>query len=651
MPDKVELDDILASYGGTAKLNANFDEIQAAFQRVVFRDGTAPNFLTADLDLNGFDLNNIGPATTDQFRGLPGTVAVGTVTSVPTGDPLVITNVGTPGAAIFNFQIPVAAAGVVAETFATRAANRTDLAATLTTLRVVYLYEAGREGLFVWKIGNYSAQITADTLQGIYVGAVADPMGLTGAWVRSWDGVTGQPEWFGATVNSSGFDNRAAFTACVSLCPVMLLRSADYWIAGLWKFQTQYRKIKGSVIPDGYTTGNGTRVLSTSAAAGVIQIGPDVAPVSLSNYHRNMHITDVVFMHGVALTAPGVGLQANAVVTIRPQFLLNCLFERCAAWEPFVGIKPHGCVRTFIKDFKVLRTAALAGLGDFCRAIWVDGVPAVANGGNPSLYLVNNTLEASSGLGITKQLYFLDGEFADVFIDGGETSQSTNGIVIAGNGGNNYGRQNLHIHNFWADQCGGPAIDVTGLNSTATVTIEGGYFQSATASAILLLRGENGTVSVGGGAQIICGTAGTTIGIHANSQPGVSVDDTVQITDCPKPVVVEGLSPRCKINPTIKNPLIGDGTQAAVFVSSGNIVSVNPIVSGKANAFSQGVLLSGVANTKVQVDPSSIDLFAVSGGVNKVVINVTNITTPGYYNSTGVAAASGTNNFVTGLTQ
>jgi len=50
----------------------------------------------------------------------------------------------------------------------------------------VYLTESGREGSFVWRLGDYSAQVAADPDQDFYV--EADAVGAdTGAWVRSYD--------------------------------------------------------------------------------------------------------------------------------------------------------------------------------------------------------------------------------------------------------------------------------------------------------------------------------------------------------------------------------------------------------------------------------------------------------------------------------
>lgn len=58
------------------------------------------------------------------------------------------------------------------------------------------LTEAGREGLFVFDGSNLSAQVAADTYQGIHVAPSGDPTGASGAWVRQFDGAV-QLSWFG----------------------------------------------------------------------------------------------------------------------------------------------------------------------------------------------------------------------------------------------------------------------------------------------------------------------------------------------------------------------------------------------------------------------------------------------------------------------
>jgi hypothetical protein len=56
---KITLSTIGSRYGSIDALNANFDAIEEAFQNTVSRDGTGPNFLTADLDANSSRIINL----------------------------------------------------------------------------------------------------------------------------------------------------------------------------------------------------------------------------------------------------------------------------------------------------------------------------------------------------------------------------------------------------------------------------------------------------------------------------------------------------------------------------------------------------------------------------------------------------------------
>lgn len=58
---------------------------------------------------------------------------------------------------------------------------------------LAYLTESGREGAFIWRSGNFSAQIAADPQKGIYAPS-STTMPSIGCWVRDWDGVHGRPE-------------------------------------------------------------------------------------------------------------------------------------------------------------------------------------------------------------------------------------------------------------------------------------------------------------------------------------------------------------------------------------------------------------------------------------------------------------------------
>ena len=61
---KVSLNTIGSRYGSIDALNDNFSEIEAAIENTLSLDGTSPNAMTADLDLNSNDLLNVGTTNT-----------------------------------------------------------------------------------------------------------------------------------------------------------------------------------------------------------------------------------------------------------------------------------------------------------------------------------------------------------------------------------------------------------------------------------------------------------------------------------------------------------------------------------------------------------------------------------------------------------
>jgi hypothetical protein len=64
---KVTLNTIGSRYGSIDALNDNFDAIEAAFENTLSRDGTGPNFLTANLDANSSRIINLPvPASTHE---------------------------------------------------------------------------------------------------------------------------------------------------------------------------------------------------------------------------------------------------------------------------------------------------------------------------------------------------------------------------------------------------------------------------------------------------------------------------------------------------------------------------------------------------------------------------------------------------------
>lgn len=57
---KLTLSDITSGYASITLLNSNFRAIKDAIENTVSRDGTNPNHMTADLDMNSQDILNAG---------------------------------------------------------------------------------------------------------------------------------------------------------------------------------------------------------------------------------------------------------------------------------------------------------------------------------------------------------------------------------------------------------------------------------------------------------------------------------------------------------------------------------------------------------------------------------------------------------------
>lgn len=62
---KLTLSSLLAGFRATNKLNENFDNIEAAIENTLSRDGTAPNAMLAPLDMNSQQILNLPAPTTD----------------------------------------------------------------------------------------------------------------------------------------------------------------------------------------------------------------------------------------------------------------------------------------------------------------------------------------------------------------------------------------------------------------------------------------------------------------------------------------------------------------------------------------------------------------------------------------------------------
>jgi hypothetical protein len=105
----------------------------------------------------------------------------------------------------------LAAAGIPPGDIAVPAATRTIMAAiTGQSLgQPVILTEGDRAGVFVWNDSDLSAEVAADTQQGIYVPPSVETDGSAGAWVRQHEIGSVCVGWFGALGDGTTDDHPA----------------------------------------------------------------------------------------------------------------------------------------------------------------------------------------------------------------------------------------------------------------------------------------------------------------------------------------------------------------------------------------------------------------------------------------------------------
>lgn len=103
----------------------------------------------------------------------------------------------------------------------------------------VWLREDGREGFFKWIVGDQSAKVTSDPLQGIYIAPLADPSGASGIWQRV-DIRSIKPEWWGAKGDGNTNDTDAFVAASVYMKSqnggILELRKNAVYIVGKQRF-------------------------------------------------------------------------------------------------------------------------------------------------------------------------------------------------------------------------------------------------------------------------------------------------------------------------------------------------------------------------------------------------------------------------------
>jgi len=236
---------------GLTTLNNNSEKIEAALEKTLSRDGTTPNQMESDLDMNHNDILNVKKLYTDslifdrlelqelhlpidndeilvsdnglivgesksQFasaaQGAKADTAIqsiiaGQSASVDATDPInpvvAFTGTGTGDVLAANNgsdfdDLASLRKNISLTTYVT---NRTALKALDPTKDTVAttISDGGRNGTFVFTAGDFSSQVSSDALEGLYIKATSIPAS-SGAWVRQFSGPV-NAAWFGAAVD------------------------------------------------------------------------------------------------------------------------------------------------------------------------------------------------------------------------------------------------------------------------------------------------------------------------------------------------------------------------------------------------------------------------------------------------------------------
>ena len=212
---------------------------------------------------------------------------------------------------------------IVAVSAPTRADMQT--IASPTDGLTVELTEGVRSGTFVWRTGDYSAQVAADTLEGVYIEHGSVPA-TSGAFVRVLDGYV-TPQMFGAqanyylpngSVNGSPTDDSAAVQAACDLFGKVFFPN--------WGHRTGYWCASKIVLRDGaFVWGNSTigdTSVATMATALVSSNGDTILDLRTNDARQ-------VTIQGLTLYCPSSrnthGIDVTPLrTTLRDLHILTC---------------------------------------------------------------------------------------------------------------------------------------------------------------------------------------------------------------------------------------------------------------------------------------------------------------------------------------
>lgn len=203
-------------------INNNSALLIAAIENTLSRDGTTPNQMEADIDLNNNDLLNVRTLEVDSLL-IDGQVVIpDDLSSLP--DIVMTKPVYDPqGIEADVFAQQNHTGDLYVRKVSTKAALK---AVDTTKYDTVYLNDYYLDGIFKWTPGDFSIQVAVDSLEGIFVASNLVAV-TSGVWQRmgDWESTGINPQWFGALPGSSSVsfthDSADAFVCALNTAAIV----------------------------------------------------------------------------------------------------------------------------------------------------------------------------------------------------------------------------------------------------------------------------------------------------------------------------------------------------------------------------------------------------------------------------------------------
>lgn len=472
--------------------------------------------------------------------------------------------------------------------------------------KVAYLNENGRKGIFRLKEGSG----LGDTLEGIYI-----PSTTFGYyWERDWDGIHGQPEWFGAKVSdiTQATNNLAAIHACRDNCQITLLSIGTYYVSDTVKWTKSDRHLYGSGM--NYGGAFATIINLTGANAStktVFQFGADSYDVVV----RGIIAQDIGFTRNSTAVASPTGDAEDCVKGVLYRYATNSELKRCRVFNSPVGFHVTLTATSLLADCNV--EPANSVTADINVAYLFGGYSKYPGfvGSNGSLRAEGNTAFGAPAAGFNCHT-LVYGFPADTWIDKMEGALGVNGLMItamtkasmiafiAGNptprdaypdGG---AAQDITVSNTRMDGYSGVGFFFHHIGISASINCYNPY--SASSDTGFALNNVEGRINIDGGE--ILASAPSQGGIDANNVQclrvvGLYIRDfevPVQVANCVAP----------ELRPTINNWSIFADT--AINLINVDRAIVAPTVRGNSAKVSKGVALDSTS-TFSGYDVSGVD--------------------------------------------